>query len=49
MIGIAKVLGQLNLKEPLRSMLAPYSFGEAEDGILLGCTDGHPFLDEGRI
>jgi hypothetical protein len=49
MIGIAKVLGHLNPKEPLRSMLAPHGFGEAEDGILLGCPDGHPFLDEGRI
>jgi hypothetical protein len=48
MVGIAKVLGQLNPKESLHSMLAPYSFGEAEDGILLGWTEGHPFLNEGR-
>jgi hypothetical protein len=49
MIGITKVLDQLNPKKSLGSTLPPYGFGEAEDGILLGCADRHPFLDEVRM
>jgi hypothetical protein len=37
---------RLEVRRSLGSTLAPYGFGEAEDGILLGCADGHPFLDE---
>ena len=49
MTRIASVSHKLCLKEFLDSTLTPYGLRNAENCIFLGCSNRHPFLDQGSM